>query len=716
VRIAGVVRHARCWFFGVVALGAVGVALLAPCFAQASTRPRGTLFHLVGARTFAPVVDRKTVALQIPLTARSDVALQGLAVGLTNVELPGRAERALFEAFSVSVAPTPPAAVHAPAVLLKIDESRPLPAGLYRVRFEVLSTRPAARQGVSVNVRLSAPHLATPPTIYITKTLGSPGNDVSDSGLVLHETSGLSRLAGLTVSQVQGPGGANQQADGQVSVAPSAVPAGESRTFQVSLSGHFPHGSSTGQLEVFSPQFAEPVAVSYQVQTRMWWLWLVLLIAGGVFAGFVTRVWLVNRIQLGEAKVQGYAMLRQLEEEARNQPDAQFQKAIHVATERLERVLGEGVATDISGAVAQANKELEDARKQLQKNLPKAAKAVEALKESLSTQWDLPVSAVDVLSRQQDSLASIEAQLAAGDAEGATKESAKVSESLSRETRQAAIQWRKDALALLHLLEQKEPQILATAAPGLSAEASRAEALVSTEALTRAKPNLDELLPALHKAVGAIGSIVDQLKVASLVIGEELDRRKLSQRSETAVKAAFGRFTQALVAANQHEPATLRVVTEALQELYERLVRIRAPKTDALLRGEVSEDGMAAAAAAAVAPNSVDAAASVAAPEASFPPLTTPAAEGGSSIAAPQVMARKQLALDRAIQSAILGVIVTAIGYFLFADNFSGTAADFVAAIGWGYTADITTAFVATALAGKTSPPTAAVPAAPAAG
>jgi hypothetical protein len=661
----------------------------------------------------APVVDGNTVVLQIPLVARSDVAIQGLAVGLTNVELPGRAERVLFEAFSASMAPTPSAAVHAPAVLLKIDESRPLPAGLYRVRFELLSTRPEARQGVSVNVHLSAPHLATPPTIHITQTLGSPGNDVSDSGLLLHETSGLSRLAGLTVSQVQGPEGANQQAE--VSVVPSTVPAGGSRTFQVSLSGHFPHGSSTGQLEVFSPQFAEPVAVSYQVQTRIWWLWLVLLIASGVVAGFTTRVWLVNRIQLGEAKVQGYAMLRQLEEERRNRTDARFQKAVDVATARLKRVLGEGVATDISGAIKQANQELEDAQKQLQKDLPTAAKAVEGLKENLGTQWDLPTTAFDILSRQHGSLPGIEAQLEAGDAKGAMNACAKVTEGLSKEIRQAVVQWRRDVLVLLRVLEQAEPQIFATAAPMLSIEASRAEALVSAGALTEANPKLGEMLPALHKAVVAVGSIVDQIKVATGAIAAELDGRELSSRSKVAVTGAFGQFTQALVKADQHEPATLRGVTQALHELYGRLMQIRSSKADGLT--DSPGDGMAAVATAAIAPDSVDTAASSSAPETSFLASTTPpAAEVGSPISAPQVMARKQLALDRAIQSAVLGAIVTTIGYFLFADKFSGAAADFVAVIGWGYTADITSAFVATALAGKTSPPASSVPAAPTAG
>ncbi|MGH2912968.1 MAG: hypothetical protein ACRDJ3_10900, partial [Solirubrobacteraceae bacterium] len=89
-----------------LALGAAVIASLTPPAADAARHARGPLFTVIGVLTYAPIVNGNTLTLRIPLTTSPDVSMRGLTAELFDVELPGRREEVLFDAFTVKMDPS----------------------------------------------------------------------------------------------------------------------------------------------------------------------------------------------------------------------------------------------------------------------------------------------------------------------------------------------------------------------------------------------------------------------------------------------------------------------------------------------------------------------------------------------------------------------------------------------------------------------------------
>jgi hypothetical protein len=731
------------------ALLLVVLALSTAACAQAEARPRGTLFHLIGTRTYTPYVNAAHVTLRLPLQVRADVSIRDIRPEIADVESPGRREPSLFDAFTVAMAGQPSRQARAPALLLTIKE--PLAPGTYRVRFTLLSGHPARRQGMTIRVLLPAPQLAVPPTIYITRTIDSPIK-VRNSGLVLRETSGHARLAGLSVEQVQGPGGVDQLADGKVIVpTPKPVAPGTSAIANVSTEGDFPLGTSTGQLEIYSPQLGQAIPVTYQVQTRRWKLWLVVAIVLGVAFGFLTRVWLVQRIQRGKARVQAYGVLDQLAQERQRRTDPAFTASIDEARQMLERVLRAGTPEEITAAVKDAGDKLQDAHKKLEEDLGKARDQLVALQQVLATQGSLPNSVSAILDAQRNPFAAIQRQLEAGDAKGVSEAAEEMQSELDREVRRATEQWRTEVRPFLSTLQGEGPTVLGSANPGLMTSAADAASLVEGSAFTQQNASLESVLSALATAVVAVTGAVNQLRPVVGTIAQTiriLESDALpGQRARPELRANVQEFSSAMQSADPREASTLQALERTLRSLstqltemikdkdksnvseiqsaldsghFESAARVAVaddrPGVDAALAEAVTapsalgleDPGMADALARA---NTTVAAVNVVAERPWTVGPVLRAADFSDSPAVLQPQAFKQLAMDQGILTALLGVVVVIVGYFLFTDNFVGTTSDLLTAFGWGYTADITSAFVVGALSGKTTAPAAAPPA-----
>lgn len=731
-------RHALASSCATVIALCLCTTMVATSQASASPHPPGPLFSVLGSPVYVPVVNSKTLTLRIPLLVRHDVSVKHLETALDDVELPGRREAVVFDAFKVAVAPATANPDHTATIFLTVDESTPLAPGAYRVRFTVFSDRPSGLRRLAVDVNLTAPQLAVPPTVYINNTVHQPESSTESSRLVLRETSGRARLTGLSIVQVQGPQSVDQSTDGTVVVAkPPTVLPGQSGVADISLKGKFPLGTSTGELEVYSPQLAAPVPIAFQVETRAWKLYLVLAIVAGVAFGFITRVWLAQRIERGKARVQAYGLLAQMEQERRHFVDPAFGNDLEGAAQKLERVLQAGTGQEITTAFKAAQRELAEAQNKLKASTGKTAGQLAKMEQTLCRSWVVPAQINDLVTDGRRALQSARGQLEAGDVQGATNAIDNLETRLSANIQEAGSRWRAEATKLVESLQEAQPGVLGNASPSLSASTQTANTLIEETVADNPTAKIEEVLTRFHNAVASLTAVLNQLPpIVELQTRRtiELLNPALTDNDRATLAEGANRLSETLKRADATEAATFQPVENTLCELSERLARVilkhatrkRTTVQKTLEHGDFIEAAGLVAHTQPAQTSSAEAGsfsapivaikmtASLARASAEMagaePPHQEPTADVPTQSFAPaaeamQVRAIGELARDQRLQTVLIGIVVVLVGYLVRTDNFVGTTGDFLGAFGWGYTADITTAFVITSLSGRTAQP-----------
>jgi hypothetical protein len=280
--------------------------------------------------------DADSTAIRIPITLRSGLAAKDLTVEMLDVALGELEQPALTDAFVPSV--QAPGGSRGAALIITVKSDHGLRAGTYNVLLVIRkpqsSATPMEEQRLQLQLSHPAAQLQAPSTLIIERTHYIPYLWLSTpkpTSLSLREITRDSRVGStagdLTIQQSDPAKTGDSPISGRLRFTkPTAVPAGRVAEHDFVLDGDFPLGRAAGTLLVTAPQLQSPVTVNFEVRTRLYPIWIVLVALAGILLGWWTRVFLSNRIARERAREQAFELLQRLDREIARRPDQDFQQ------------------------------------------------------------------------------------------------------------------------------------------------------------------------------------------------------------------------------------------------------------------------------------------------------------------------------------------------------------------------------------------------------
>jgi hypothetical protein len=284
--------------------------------------------------------------IRAAVTATKFSVSKGETPRVVEVNLNGVREKAWTDWFQVSWDPP----VGAPAALAITVSDKLQNAGTYNL---VLSLRPNLPK-LALQVVQPAAQLDVPDKLLINRTQDWPWSccEPASFSVDLRESSGLAGITGLEFFNRQATQGA-EGVEGKIELkSPRAIPAGHAASIEFELEGDYPRGTSTGALKLIAPQLAQPVALPYEVHTKLHPLYLLLAIGIGLALSYLVRYQLQNRLLLSQARVQADQILQDVGDHLENY-DATTRTAVEGRrTELREAAVGVDVKAITDGATA----------------------------------------------------------------------------------------------------------------------------------------------------------------------------------------------------------------------------------------------------------------------------------------------------------------------------------------------------------------------------
>lgn len=286
--------------------------------------------------------------------------------------------------------------------------ARPLEGtGAIRVRFKTaavvpgtyilkLEARPRGRPtGVStdaqVTVRIPPPALRPTAPLQVERVIG-PFESDRVQPLTLRETSARSRALVTTVGQT------NETSEGGV-VAGDLVfpeggkaaiaPGGVMRIRPEATEG-FPMGTSSGTIEVESPQLDTPVSVGFVVETRLSRFYLGVVLALGLLAGVLARIILRRRIEDGESELLVDTLRTRVKRERARRLDRTFHEKTAAVLEALDDASDSGKADELRQVCSAQQVVLHEAIADFEKRRADLKPVIEQRAAALSASRSLP--------------------------------------------------------------------------------------------------------------------------------------------------------------------------------------------------------------------------------------------------------------------------------------------------------------------------------------
>ena len=345
-----------------------------PATAQQAENP---LFQVNGEVSYDISNLKDEDVVRIPITLQPGVT--GVTAKLFSITLGKRSDQSLVQYFTPKMEEVREGASQVPTFLIHIN-TKSLEQGTYSLNFDFTPAAPATipakpatkksagqpssataakHQFLKVDLVLAEGTLATPGTLVVEQVLNFWGWwSVEDPKLALTEISGhKTRLNNVKIVQSVIPAGENEATDQRLTFKTiDTIDPADTGSSAITLSGAFPIGKTKGTALISSPQMKAPVAVSFEVRSRLWRGYIVFVMFVGLVLGFLTRTWARQRIELHEAQLKAIAVADTLERELGTRPDANFQATVRGALDALKIVIRDG--GDLTAAVTQANNAL----------------------------------------------------------------------------------------------------------------------------------------------------------------------------------------------------------------------------------------------------------------------------------------------------------------------------------------------------------------------
>ncbi|HEY3443543.1 MAG TPA: hypothetical protein VGK29_22480 [Paludibaculum sp.] len=390
-------------------------------------------------------------------TIRAAVTTTGFSIAkgerpeVLEVSSGGVREKAWKEWFTASWETTP-AGVPVALTLTVSDSLRK--AGTYDV---VILLRPNLPR-LKLQIVQAAAQLDVPEKLLIERTQNFPGVccDVALPPLSVRESTGAAKVSGIQFFSRQPVQGNSGVSGSLVSTDPNVtVEAGEPKTIGYGLQGDFPRGTVTGSLKIVAPQLAQPVALAYEVRTKLHDAWVLFAIAFGLGLGYLVRVGMQNRIQLAQARAQADDIASQVTDHLADY-DATVKAEIHDAHSNLiSAAAGSNIAAITSSADALREK-WKAALEAFQRRRTDASKLARGLEELLLAPRTLPAQAGASLTTARGSLTLANSLLGQHKADEALATLNSAYQLLAQDLRNVGLSWQSSAQGLQRLLADPE--------------------------------------------------------------------------------------------------------------------------------------------------------------------------------------------------------------------------------------------------------------------
>ncbi|HEY8869589.1 MAG TPA: hypothetical protein VIM30_09370 [Candidatus Limnocylindrales bacterium] len=387
--------------------------------AAPATTP-GDPITLVLGSAYTVVESGDLISLRIPIVLRDGVAPASVTIIPTNVTLDASDQPALV-AFFTTVGLEPGTGRNA-TLPLSIRATGGLRPGTYVLSATVVvAGDPLETQSLSLQITHPAATLQLPATLIVERKLGILGNlETSTTQLQLRESSGQSRVSGLTALQIDPAKVGDQTIAGRI-VFNSAVDLTTRGIAKADIAseGTFPAGIAIGSLQLDAAQLQMPVSLPYEVRTRGNIFWLFMVAAVGLLLSVLTRTAVKEALAVQGARADADRLLAVLDRELSDRQDRDFQRAITEKRTELLQVRGQFDAKAIADATTAAQAALNTELDGLSARHVAERASVDALRAALASAQSRLPRATDYLRGAAKDLSAIDDQLEHSDVAGA---------------------------------------------------------------------------------------------------------------------------------------------------------------------------------------------------------------------------------------------------------------------------------------------------------
>ncbi|WPB77361.1 hypothetical protein KYC5002_51325 [Archangium violaceum] len=406
------------------------------------------LVELPAGRVYSVKVDADMRTLWIALAAPPGGTLDGLDVGQKPIDvgLGDWHDNSLREAFTATLSESAPG--QHPGISLEVQLAKLPQPGTYDVQLSLRQGQ--EQQFLKLQVLVPEARLRAQATPLVERVIGLLNGVEDTPGLfTLSETSGRSRVTNLSIQPVTAATSGDTTLTGNLRFdtapgtppVPVVIPPGGSADIRYTVSGDFPVGTAKGTVELLSPQLQTPLTVTYEVRTRRTVLWVPLLLVLGLLTGYLLRTWLKYQVELNEKRVAAEALRLKLEEERRLRPDPLYLASLA----EVDAPLAQLQTLDVKGLseqLPQVEQRFEAARAEFDKRQTEARARLAEAEQLLSVAWSLPPSTQEAMGRGREALGASRKLLESNSVAAADQQLKSQLASLAQELREKLRTWR----------------------------------------------------------------------------------------------------------------------------------------------------------------------------------------------------------------------------------------------------------------------------------
>jgi hypothetical protein len=609
------------------------------------------------------------------------------------------------------------------AIDLTLNPHELVQAGTYDLFIEV---QPKTR--LKLQVTHPAPKLQPVPKLIIDRTYWFIGvNTDTHPELPLHESSNKSDLTVLaivpainTILNAQPIGGTLN-----VRTPDKAISHGGDLKIAYTVANEFGIGTASGTMRVDAEELTDPAGTfDFEVHSHVHWIYIGITILGGLVLSYFLKVFLQQKIELEQARVDAQKLAEQIRQEETRHADTDFLNSYQHELQLLDAALAQSDPAAINTAKTTLDNVWRTQLQELAKRHQTQLDELNRLLDVVNYDWPVPPTVAEPIAKARHDQVEVRAAIERDDLRAAEQARMQIVIRLGSGIANNAIRWQTAAAQVLRSLSQADRGLSPAVEEGFSKPAQdTADALKRIDPTTTidSPTKMMDVLASVRAERLSVIQVLDYLKdavekelaTAQSAVNRQKPPHWNMDAFRGALEPALERFTGFLKTIA--DKPDLQIVPSRLDEMHEGWTsalqkqfpggnsdideQLAANKYLDALQTAIQAKRAAAArgAEAYVAPMPISFTAPAFSPGAggapvavhsirtTFQTLFTPA-----PVLPTLVTAEAQLKKDKLTQSLIVGFVLLIAGYGLQLNSFVGTFTDFSTLFFWAFGLDLT--------------------------
>lgn len=332
-------------------------------------------------------------------------------------------------------------------VIQTTPNSQNLRPGAYTVTVHVApKSSPDKAQEIVLVLQKPAPTLSLGPTVVIkhqNNFLGLGWSRTDAGELQLHEDSRNAGLTGIQLRVVPDQGEEHpENMTLQLPAQPFSINAAGEFKASIVPTGSFPLGTSKGKIEIRTPDLTNISSVSYEVRTREHPALILLVAALGAFFGWLVRVFLQHRQELGSASIQASTVAEAIDDARRLIKDRNYGARLEQIRNAVQSASAGGNSAQILQSAKDATESLKKLQTEFETDRAAELAATRPINDVLLKRWNLPASVQTALESARTKLDRVSALLTDNDLTGAKTQREALTNTELVDLINTALEWR----------------------------------------------------------------------------------------------------------------------------------------------------------------------------------------------------------------------------------------------------------------------------------